>query len=284
MTNREQPSESSESETRDAHAWEEFASEARELLSLDPQDMSAEQFDRFEAISDAFVHLFGYAFELQRAVDGERDQRLLVELTRRENGRTKSRSPVTVLSDDERSALRERILAGLHAQHLRVREGEGAPLERPLDVPRVPSAELLGDLESAHRALVVPELAVAAGAGHELWDIECTTTVDVPAELPRGRYLALQVAGDSMEPLIHSSDVVLVRVGERAERGSVVVARDPEHGYVIKEVARLTALGIELRSLNPAFPSLRLPHGAGVVLGTVVLRWPHPERVRPSPS
>lgn len=284
MTNREQPSECSESETRDAHAWEEFASEARELLSLDTQDMSVEQFDRFEAISDAFVHLFGYALELQQAVNDAGDQRLLEELKRRESGRIKSRSPVTVLSDDERSALRDRILAGLHAQHLRVREGERAPSERPLEVPRVPSAELLGDLESAHRALLVPELAVAAGAGHELWDIECTTTVDVPAELPRGRYLALQVAGDSMEPLIHSSDVVLVRVGERAEPGSVVVARDPEHGYVIKEVARLTALGIELRSLNPAFPSLRLPHGAGVVLGTVVLRWARPERVRPSSS
>jgi SOS-response transcriptional repressor LexA len=78
--------------------------------------------------------------------------------------------------------------------------------------------------------------------------------------------------------------VVLVRLGERAEPGSVVVARDSEHGYVIKEVARLTALGIELRSLNPAFPSLRLPHGAGVVLGTVVLRWPRREKAHPSSS
>lgn len=284
MTHREQASESSESETRDAHAWKEFASEARELLAMDPHDMSAEQLDRFEAMSDAFVHLFGYAFELQRAVKGERDQRLVDELRRRESGRMKSRSSVTALSDEERSALRDRILAGLHAEHLRVREGERAPSEWPLDAPRVPSAELLGDLESAHRALVVPELAVAAGAGHELWDIECTSTVEVPAELPRGRYLALQVAGDSMEPLIHSSDVVLVRLGERAEPGSVVVARDSEHGYVIKEVARLTALGIELRSLNPAFPSLRLPHGAGVVLGTVVLRWPRREKAHPSSS
>jgi phage repressor protein C with HTH and peptisase S24 domain len=122
--------------------------------------------------------------------------------------------------------------------------------------------------------VVVPELAIAAGAGCELWDIECNTTVDVPAELPRGSYLALEVAGDSMEPLIHSGDTVLVRVEEKAEPGTVVVARDPDHGYVVKEVTRLTANGIELRSLNPAFPSLRVPHGAGAVLGTVVLRWP----------
>jgi phage repressor protein C with HTH and peptisase S24 domain len=137
----------------------------------------------------------------------------------------------------------------------------------------VPSAELLRSLEPLRRAVLVPELAIAAGAGAELWAVECTTTVDVPPELPRARYLALEVVGASMEPLIHSGDLVLVRVDETAVPGTVVVARDPDHGYVVKEVGRLTAHGIELRSLNAAFPPLLVPHSAGVVLGTVVLRW-----------
>jgi len=82
-----------------------------------------------------------------------------------------------------------------------------------------------------------------------------------------------------MEPLLHSGDTILVRLGEKAEPGTVVVARDPDHGYVVKEVGRLTAIGIELKSVNPDFPSLRVPHMPGAVLGTVVMKWcPHPDR------
>ncbi|HEY2851388.1 MAG TPA: S24 family peptidase [Gemmatimonadaceae bacterium] len=270
-------------DARDAQAWEEFAAEVRKLLALDPDDMSAEEFDRFEAISDAFIHLLGYAYEWQGEKKTKHDQRLISELLRRDGSRRKkAQPPAVVFSDEDRAALRDRILAGLHAQQLRVREGDKAPSRTPLDVPQVASTELLRELESAHRALVVPELAVAAGVGHEIWDIECTTAVDVPAHLPRAPYVALQVVGASMEPLFQSGDLVLVHVGEKAEAGSVVVARDPDHGYVIKEVSGLTLHGIELRSLNPRFPSLHLSHGAGVVLGTVVLFWPRWSRKGPS--
>jgi phage repressor protein C with HTH and peptisase S24 domain len=149
-----------------------------------------------------------------------------------------------------------------------------------MESARVASVELLHELEAVHRAVVVPELAIAAGAGLELWDVECRATVDVPAEIPRGRHVALQVSGDSMEPLIHSGDLVLVRLDGKAVPSTVVVARDPDHGYVVKEVGRLTANGIELRSLNPAYPVLRVPHGTRSVLGTVVLRWPAPSSSR----
>ncbi|HEY2854901.1 MAG TPA: S24 family peptidase [Gemmatimonadaceae bacterium] len=260
------------SNAREAQAWKEFAAEARELLALDPDDMSPEELDRFEAISDAFIHLLGYAYESERERKAERDRRLVEELIRRDGSRRKRvQSPATALSDVERAALRDRILVGLHAQQLRMRESKKAPSRTLLDPPQVASKELLRELESGHRALLVPELGVAAGMGHEIWDIECTTAVDVPADLPRAPYVALRVFGASMEPLIQSGDLALVRVGEKVEAGSVVVARDPEHGYVIKEVSRLTASGIELRSLNPQFPSVRLSHGSGVVLGTVVL-------------
>jgi phage repressor protein C with HTH and peptisase S24 domain len=83
-----------------------------------------------------------------------------------------------------------------------------------------------------------------------------------------------------MEPLIHSGDLVLVRLDARPIPETVVVARDPDHGYVVKEVGRLTAGGIELLSLNPAYPVLRVPYGAGTVLGTVVLCWPGRDKLR----
>ncbi len=97
--------------------------------------------------------------------------------------------------------------------------------------------------------------------------------IPLPSEIPHGRYVALRVAGDSMEPLMHSGDMVLVKVGARPVTGTVVVARDPDHGYVVKEVGRVTARGVELLSLNPAYPPLQVPQTSGTVLGMVLLRW-----------
>ena len=258
--------------------WVSLIAEARGLLTIAPEAMSPEQLNRLDTISDALIHLVGYAQSLRRPDVVER--RVVDELSQRTvhhrqlaAARARHPAPSSDMSDAEQRALRDRILTGLHASQLRVREGTAPPTRRALEPTAVPSAELLRSLEPLRRAVLVPELAIAAGAGAELWAVECTTTVDVPPDLPRARYLALEVIGASMEPLIHSGDLVLVRVDDTAVPGTVVVARDPDHGYVVKEVGRLTAHGIELRSLNPAFPPLLVPHGAGVVLGTVVLRW-----------
>ena len=248
--------------------WSEWVTEARTLLEVSPEAMTPEQVDRLDAISDALIHLVGYADALERKVSLERDRKILKVLRRRG-------APLSAeLSNVERLALRERILTGLQAAQLRVREAPLPRYERTLESPRLPSPELIHELEAVHRAVVVPGLAIAAGAGLELWDVECSTTVDVPVDVPRGRHVALRVSGDSMEPLIHSGDLVLVRIDDRAVPGTVVVARDPEHGYVVKEVGHLTTSEIELLSLNSVYPPLRVPLGAGAVLGTVVLRWP----------
>jgi hypothetical protein len=273
-----------ERERQDEALWSAFMTEARELLAMDPEWMSAEQLERLEALADAFIHLAGHAESLRRERIPESDLRLVDELRRRDrSGDLRSRRAAraatseahsaAVLTDEDRRMLRDRILAGLHAQQLRVREATPALVTHPIDPPRLPRPAALREMEAQHRALVVPELAIAAGAGAELWDLECTSAVDVPRDLPRGPYVALRVAGDSMEPLIHSGDMVLVRVEERVTPGTVVVARDPEHGYVVKEVGDLTNTEIELRSLNPAFSPMRVPQRGGVVLGTVVMRW-----------
>lgn len=249
--------------------WSEWLTEARALLESSPEALTAEQQDRVDAIADALIHLAGYADSLESDASSGDDRRI-PKIQRRRRA-----SSVGALSDVERLELRERILAGLQASRLRVREASAPPYERKMESSGVASTELIRQLETLHRAVVVPGLAIAAGAGLELWDVECSTTVDVPEDVPRGRHVALRVSGDSMEPLIHSGDLVLVRLAERAVTGTVVVARDPEHGYVVKEVGRLTPQGIELRSLNPWYPLLRVPFGTGSVLGAVVLRWSH---------
>lgn len=261
--------------------WAEFERETRRLLAIEPDAMSFEELERLEALTDPIIHLIGYVESLRRERISESDPRLAAELAQRQEmsgalarrRRQRAGDDGRLLSDEERLRLRERILAGIHAEHLRVRESEHPLIGHAVIPPRLPRPDVLREMAGQHRALVVPELAIAAGAGCELWEVECTTAVDVPPDLPRGEYVALHVVGESMEPLIHSGDMVLVRVDAQAVVGTMVVARDPEHGYVVKEVGRLTSAGIELRSLNPRFPTIRVPREGGAVLGRVVLRW-----------
>jgi hypothetical protein len=118
------------------------------------------------------------------------------------------------------------------------------------------------------------DLGIAAGVGRALWDEPCDSWVSIPAGLPRGRYVALTVKGDSMLPLLHSGDVVLVKLGPEVVRDTVVVARRPDDGYVVKRVGRITPAELELHSLNPDFPTpIIVDRDEGSVTGTVVLRW-----------
>ena len=117
------------------------------------------------------------------------------------------------------------------------------------------------------------ELGIAAGAGRVLWDEPCDSWIAIPDDLPRGRYVALTVKGDSMLPLLHSDDVVLVRIGPEVARDAIVVARRADDGYVVKRVGRVGAASIELLSLNPEFEPTLIERGEGTVAGTVVLRW-----------
>ncbi len=127
-------------------------------------------------------------------------------------------------------------------------------------------------------AAPVAELGVAAGSGRELLDEPCDAWVALPADLPSSRYVALRVVGDSMLPLLHSGDLVLLDLDAPVRPGMIAVARHPEHGYVVKRVARTAAGGsaLSLVSLNPAYPAVPLKPAPGALLGPIVLRWcPH---------
>ena len=119
-----------------------------------------------------------------------------------------------------------------------------------------------------------PELGVAAGVGRELWDEPCERWIELPRAVATGhKYVALTVSGSSMEPALHAGDVVLVSVGTAVKRDSIVVARRPEEGYVVKAVGRLSRRAIELRSLNPEFATFSIPRDEALIVGTVVMRW-----------
>ena len=63
---------------------------------------------------------------------------------------------------------------------------------------------------------------------------------------------ALEIAGDSMEPVLRDGDTVVVSPAAPIRRGDRVVARTLEGEVMAKQLARRSARRIELKSLNPA--------------------------------
>lgn len=122
-------------------------------------------------------------------------------------------------------------------------------------------------------AVPVVELGIAAGVGRELWDEPAEAWVDLPNDTPAGEYVALRIVGDSMTPLMHTGDTVLVKRGPDVRRDTLIVARHPDDGYVCKRVRRVGRTSIELASLAPGRPPIVIPRDARLVVGTVMLVW-----------
>lgn len=77
---------------------------------------------------------------------------------------------------------------------------------------------------------------------------------------------ALEISGDSMEPVFRDGDVVIVSPASPVRRGDRVVVRTRLGEVMAKELKRQSAKRIELASLNPAHPdySFELPDIAWV--------------------
>ncbi len=66
---------------------------------------------------------------------------------------------------------------------------------------------------------------------------------------------ALEISGDSMEPVYRDGDVIIVSPAAPVRRGDRVVVRTGKGEVMAKELLRQSARRIELRSLNPAHPN-----------------------------
>ncbi len=238
---------------------------------IDPDLMSPDELHHLEEMTDGLLDLIGHhqrRFPESPAFD---DPRFLDWLSREY---ADDEDP-ELLTPDEIGTLARRIASGSEIERLGLRAVDGTPERRGVEHPGAVS-RLLQEVSAAHGAALLG-LSVAAGVGHELWDIECDSWIPLPDDVPPGRYLALTIAGDSMTPVLREGDLALVSVGTDAAAAvavdTIVVARLPDDGYVVKRVGRVTQRWIELTSLNPAYPPIRLPRGPGAVLGTVVLRW-----------
>jgi phage repressor protein C with HTH and peptisase S24 domain len=65
---------------------------------------------------------------------------------------------------------------------------------------------------------------------------------------------ALEISGESMEPVFRDGDVVVVSPAAPIRRGDRVVVRTSGGEVMAKQLARRSARRMELKSLNPAHP------------------------------
>jgi len=176
-------------------------------------------------------------------------------------------------SAEEVRELADRIHGASLASRYGIRQISGAPVSIELPEADPGSTGYLGTSQPGAAPWV--QMATAAGAGIELWDEECDSWVNVPDDLAPGNYVALNVRGDSMVPLLHDGDTVLIALGVKPPKGSIVVARSDD-GYVVKRLHRITNRGVYLESLNPEYDPVVIKDVPQPIAGCVVLRWcPH---------
>lgn len=121
--------------------------------------------------------------------------------------------------------------------------GTGAFLQFGGSAANTPTVPLLG-LAQAGSGGFFDSAGFPAGQG---WD-----EVALPSPGDNGIY-ALEVTGDSMEPLYREGDRIVVSPTEQVRRGDRVVVKTRDGEVMAKILARQSARQIELHSLNPAY-------------------------------
>jgi phage repressor protein C with HTH and peptisase S24 domain len=77
--------------------------------------------------------------------------------------------------------------------------------------------------------------------------------ISVPEVGDQNAY-ALEISGESMEPVFRDGDIVIVSPGTAVRRGDRVVVRTAKGEVMAKQLKRQSARRIDLLSLNPAHP------------------------------
>ena len=64
---------------------------------------------------------------------------------------------------------------------------------------------------------------------------------------------ALQISGDSMQPLYRDGDILVISAQERIRKGDRIIVKTKNGEVIAKELIKQSAGKISLKSLNPAF-------------------------------
>jgi phage repressor protein C with HTH and peptisase S24 domain len=118
-------------------------------------------------------------------------------------------------------------------------------------------ANVASGVRAAARRIPLIGLAQAGGEGYfddggypvgGGWD-----EVSLP-DISDANAYALEISGDSMEPMFRDGDMVIVSPAAPIRRGDRVVARTTRGEVMAKQLVRRSAKRVELRSLNPEHP------------------------------
>ena len=128
-------------------------------------------------------------------------------------------------------------------------------------VTGLPAPSRADDGGHARRAAVrrVPLIGLAQAGGDGYFDDGGHPVgggwdeISVPEVGDQNAY-ALEISGESMEPVFRDGDIVIVSPGAPVRRGDRVVVRTTRGEVMAKELKRQSAKRIDLRSLNPAHP------------------------------
>lgn len=115
-------------------------------------------------------------------------------------------------------------------------------------------AALLAGRPNAGRAIPIVGMARAGADGffdEQGFPVGAGETVRFP-DLGEDRVYALEINGDSMEPMYRAGDVVIVQPGAAVRRGDRVVVRTSGGEMLAKVLGRRNDQTVELISLNPA--------------------------------
>lgn len=135
----------------------------------------------------------------------------------------------------------------------KVLDATGAPLETFTSLV-TGSPRAINSVRPAHR---IPLLGLAQAGGDGFFDDAgfpvggSWDEVSLP-EVGDPHAYALEISGESMEPVFRDGDMVVVSPGAPIRRGDRVVAKTLAGEVMAKQLARRSARRVELKSLNPA--------------------------------
>jgi len=127
----------------------------------------------------------------------------------------------------------------------------------PAASPRVP---LIG-LAQAGRAGFFDDAGYPVSAG---WD-----TIDFP-NLGDANAYALEISGDSMEPIYRAGDIVIVSPNSAVLPGDRVVVKTHEDEVLAKELIKISSSEVRLVSINSAHAEIVMPRADLVWISRIV--------------
>jgi len=123
----------------------------------------------------------------------------------------------------------------------------------------VSGARALSSGANARPARRIPLIGLAQAGGEGFFDDGGYPVgggwdeVSLP-EIADPNAYALEISGDSMEPVYRDGDMVIVSPSAPIRRGDRVVVRTSRGEVMAKQLTRRSARRVELKSLNPAHP------------------------------